>query len=219
MKTFVHFFFSKQSLTLFIFIIRCFINWGIVIIVFQFSFFFQLIDAECIRSYIADLRMTYHFTWTKDRLLVSHWCVVSKIFMLQLSTWGRQRLLCSRPDPLAVPITWLPFGCTYNRPSFQNLFFCSLSVYTSVTSIEIWAHRVFLIAGFTSVCPAINTICETWFFFIKYLLNKWMNGYMMKWIIFLIQKHGIFSEKQLLYFLVNNYNRNYHSHLRIYFYP
>lgn len=130
MKTFVHFFFSKQSLTLFIFIIRCFINWGIVIIVFQFSFFFQLIDAECIRSYW-HCRFKDDLPFHMNNRQVACFTLVCGIqdlyatafYLGETETSMFQAWSFSHDCPLAVPITDLHFR-TY---SFVLYLFIHLS--------------------------------------------------------------------------------------------
>lgn len=135
--------------------------------------------------------MTYHFTWTMDRLFVSHWCVISKIFMLQLTMGGDRDLSVlgflrwpfSHDCPWAVPATDLHFN-TYS-------FVLCWSVYTSVTSLRIQAYWVFC----PLLCVQQLIQCLRDDLFHKYLLNKWINGWMMKCMIFLLQNHGILFEK------------------------
>lgn len=146
-------------MTLFIFILRWFINWSIAVIVFQF-FKKKMIDAECIKSYwhcrFKD-NLPFHIN---NRQVVSHWCVVSKIFRLQLITGGRLRAQCTR-SPMLTLLTWLPFSCTNNTPPFQHLLLCSLFICFCICHLY-WNLNTlrFLIS---SMCPVINTMFERWF--------------------------------------------------------
>lgn len=115
--------------------------------------------------------------------------VVSKILMWQLI------LQVGNVDLSVLGLQWWPFppqDCP-PLPPMMDLPFSTYSFVFLICLYNLSSLLEFEHIGF-SVCPAINATLERCLLQ-KYLWNKWVNGWMIKCMSFLVQNHDILSEK------------------------